>query len=99
LRVLVEEYYKRRYPNDIAGDRTLGRIIEAVQNAAAPSPLIALQPLAAALNDFNEYASQYHHENPEHAAVRLNEDELRHYVQGALSLIYDDGTSHPIIAS
>jgi wobble nucleotide-excising tRNase len=96
LRVLVEEYYKLRYPNQVVGHMTLGNTIDAIRDAPAQSPLTTLQPLLGPLERLNTYASPYHHSNPNYRAEVVNEAELRRYVRGALSLVYDDGRCHPI---
>jgi hypothetical protein len=74
----------------------LGNIIETIRDTPAPSPLDNLRPLLDQLDRLNTYASPYHHSNPNYRAEVVNEAELRRYVRGALSLIYDDGRSHPI---
>lgn len=97
LRVLLEEFYKLRYPHLLAGVETLSGIIRMIRDAAPGSTLAALQPLAIQLEEFDRYASPYHHSNPNYRNEVIQENRLRHFVSGALSLIHDDGRSHPII--
>jgi wobble nucleotide-excising tRNase len=98
LRVLVEEYYKLRYPHLFGETMTLGNMIAEITRAPAGSALAMMHGLVDHLDRFNEYAGRYHHSNPNHGSEVLREHELRHYVRGALSLIQDDGRSCPIIA-
>jgi wobble nucleotide-excising tRNase len=98
LRILVEEFYKLRYPGDFAPDQTLGTFIAAVRAAS----LVGIGALAdfpadiEALGRFNEFASRFHHSNPNAQNEPLNENDVRHYARGALSLIHDDGASHTV---
>lgn len=97
LRVLVEEYYKLRYPHHLAPTLTLSGIIAAIREAHAGTPLATLQPLLPHLEDFNEYTSRYHHGNPNARNEPIQERTVQHYARGALSLIQDDGRSSPIV--
>ncbi len=97
LRVLVEEYYKLRYPHHVAPTLTLGGIIEAIRAAPGGTSLATLQPLLPHLEDFNEYTSVYHHSNPDYRNEVVQEHRVRHYALGALSLIQDDGETHHIV--
>ena len=97
LRVLVEEYYKLRYPHHLAPVLTLGGIIDAIRAAPEGSPLVTLQSQLPHLEDFNDYASRYHHSNPNYRNEVILERDVQHYARGALSLIQDDGRSHPIV--
>ncbi len=97
LRALVEEYYKLRWPHHIAPTATLGDIVGAIRTAPAGSPLTMLQPRLPDLEEFNDYASRYHHGNPNAPHEPIQEHNLQHYARAALSLIQDDGQSHPIV--
>lgn len=96
LRILVEDYYKHRYPMHTHELTTLGGIIQLAEEARV-TPLHALRPLLPALRDFNAYASQFHHPAPGQRAPVPNEDRLRHYCRGVLSLIHDEGQSYRLL--
>jgi len=95
LRILVEDFYKHRYPQHTHDLTTLGDIIQAAE-AVAPTPLQALRHLLPALKEFNVYASRYHHSTQGYRATPIIEDRLRHYCRGALSLVHDEGRSYPL---
>lgn len=91
LRVLVEEFYKIRFPGNFGPTFRLGLMIEAIDAAPADSPIAALKPKLDDLNRFNDFASQYHHADPQVAAPLPNIQVLRAYARAALSLVHDDG--------
>jgi wobble nucleotide-excising tRNase len=95
LRILVEDFYKHRYPQHTHDFTTLGDIIQAVEGGA-PTPLHALHHLLPALRDFNAYTSRYHHSTQGYRSAPIIEDRLRHYCRGALSLVHDEGRSYPL---
>lgn len=96
LRILVEDFYKHRYPHHTHDLTTLGDIIQAA-DGVAPTPLHALRHLLPALRDFNAYASRYHHSTQGYRTTPIIEDRLRHYCRGALSLVHDEGRSYPLV--
>jgi hypothetical protein len=75
---------------------TQGAFITATRAALLGSPLASLIGNVNALDRFNEYASRFHHGNPNAPNEPLLEHDLRHYARGALSLIHDDGVAHPL---
>jgi wobble nucleotide-excising tRNase len=97
LRILVEEFYKIRYPANFTSTMTLGGFIVAVRQAPVGSPLSRFAANLDGLDRFNVYASRFHHSNPNAQNEMLNEHELRNYARGALSLIHDDGASHSLV--
>lgn len=97
LRILIEEFYKIRYPTNFTSTMTLGAFITAIKQAPTGSPVSRFAASIDGLDRFNVYASRFHHSNPNAQNEALNEYELRNYARGALSLIHDDGTSHSLI--
>jgi hypothetical protein len=96
LRVLIEEFYKIRYPSNFAPTMTLGAFILAIRQSAPGSPVSQFSADLDALDRFNAYSSRFHHSNPIAQSEILNEFELRKYARFALSLIHDDGISSPL---
>lgn len=95
LRLVVEGFYKRRYPGRVQPGWTFGTIILTARKQEMGNPLSSLLPIADALDDFNEYASRYHHDsNPEGwLSEKILELDLRKYSRIALDLIHADGRS------
>jgi wobble nucleotide-excising tRNase len=93
LRLVVEGFYKRRYPGRVQPGWTFGAIIMTARKLEPGNPLGSLLPIADALDDFNEYASRYHHDsNPDGwQTEKILELDLRKYSRIAMDLIHADG--------
>lgn len=96
LRILVEGFYKLRFPRDVAPQMNLGGIRAAIGAAQANSPLARLQPLLADLARFDNYTSQDHHFDPSDPNAVQLQDQLRRFAFAAMSLIHDDGQTHRV---
>ncbi|MDB6159295.1 MAG: hypothetical protein JWO04_3001, partial [Gammaproteobacteria bacterium] len=79
LRILVEEFYKVRYPTEFTLTMTLGGFIDAIRAALAGSPLANFAANVDALERFNVFARRFHHSNPNAQNEPLNEHELRQF--------------------
>lgn len=88
LRPLVEGHLHRCFPKKFKEGQTVGEMLDLVKNAAAPSPLVRLQPLHADLVSFNDFAAAFHHDTsggyPRH---EVTDAELLPFAQGALGFI------------
>jgi wobble nucleotide-excising tRNase len=91
LRIVVEEFYKIRFAGNFGPPARLGTMIEEIIAAPADSPIAVLRPKLPDLNRFNEYASPFHHANPQVARAPIVTQVLRNYARAALSLVHDDG--------
>jgi wobble nucleotide-excising tRNase len=88
LRVLVEGHLRRRFPKHVREGVPLGVVIDAIKNAPNGNPLEHLKHKIQELNDFNDYASQFHHDSQNAEVATINATELRGYAKQALSLIH-----------
>jgi wobble nucleotide-excising tRNase len=93
LRLVVEGFYKRRYPGRVLPRWTFGDIIRTARKLEPGNPLGSLLPIADALDDFNEYASRYHHDSNQDGwqTEKILELDLRKYSRIAMDLIHADG--------
>lgn len=88
LRPLVEGHMHKSFPKRFKDGQTVGQMLDIVRNATSPNPLVALQPLHAALCDFNDFAAAYHHDTSGgHPRADINDAELRQYALAALNFI------------
>lgn len=93
LRPLVEAHLRRRFPNEVREGVPLGDVIAAIYAAKDPSPLVVMKKDVVALSDLNDYASRYHHDNPNAEAEQISDQELQTYCQQGLKLIHSGGLS------
>ena len=93
LRLVVEGFYKRRYPGHVQPGWTFGGIILTARKDGPGNPLSSLLPIVDLLDDFNDYASRYHHDsNPDGwQTEKILELDLRKYSRIAMDLIHADG--------
>lgn len=89
IRPMLEGYYHRRYPGMLRKRTMFGKIIDDIEAARAPNPLVNLQPELEELRAVNEYASRFHHDtNPDASHVIVSDNELLRWAKRALDLIY-----------
>ena len=96
LRIFVEGFYKLRFPNDVHHSANLGVIRAAIAAAQPGTPLGRLAHLLEPLARFDNFTSHDHHFDPNDAGTVQLQEELRRYAFAAMSLIHDDGQSHPV---
>lgn len=72
LRLLLEGYLHRKYPEAIPTGVTLGKAITAIEEAAGKdSPCAAMSSRVDELREMNDYVSQFHHETqPDYSAAQ-----------------------------
>lgn len=75
LRLLLEGYLHRKYPEVISTGVTLGKAITAIEEAAGTdSPCAVMSSKVNELREMNDYASQFHHETqPDYSAAQRAE--------------------------
>ncbi|WP_306908150.1 AAA family ATPase [Arthrobacter sp. B3I9] len=65
LRPLLEGHLHRRFPGKLPSDLTLGLVLNEIDSAVSPSPLVCLQPQIKELRELNAFAGKFHHDtNP-----------------------------------
>lgn len=89
IRPLLEGYYRRRFPGAIPRKVMFGEIVAIAVNPVTTGPLINLRPLAQELNEVNDYAGQFHHDNAD--TIQVVDQELLTFARRALALIYENG--------
>jgi hypothetical protein len=68
----------------------LGSVIDSIEKAVAPSPLVALQPQVKELRALNDYAKAFHHAEDDSASdiSSVDEGELRAYGSKVLAFVF-----------
>ena len=89
IRPLLEGYYRRRFPGAIPRKAMFGLIVAIAVDPATTGPLANLRPLAQELQEVNDYAGQFHHDNA--GTIQVAEPELLTFARRALALIYENG--------
>ncbi|WP_421567337.1 AAA family ATPase [Stenotrophomonas sp. PD6] len=91
IRVMLEGFFKQRFPPPILPPRAnLGEIISRLDAASPGESLYRAKGCVRNLSQVNDVAKDYHHEDGV-PRVERSETELRVYAQMALELIYGEG--------
>jgi wobble nucleotide-excising tRNase len=89
IRPMLEGYLHRRFPNLINGGLLFGQVIDLINTARSPSPLVNAQNITNELTEINRYAGQFHHDtNPAADQVQITDGELLSFVERSLAVIY-----------
>lgn len=91
LRLLLEGYLHRKYPEVIPVGVTLGKAITSIEESSgSDSPCAAMAPLVVELREMNDYASKFHHETrPDYdAAIRASQIEISRNGEKILNFIH-----------
>lgn len=89
IRPMLEGYLHRRFPGLIGSGILFGDIVNLINNAQPPSPLLHAQNITAELNELNRYAGQFHHDtNPGADQVQIIDGELLGFVERAIKIIH-----------
>jgi hypothetical protein len=76
-----------RFPKEFFGKKHwLGSMVDAVENAAAPSPLCCMRDRLQDLKELLAYSRKFHHENGNATGAAPADNELRNYVKRAIKL-------------
>jgi hypothetical protein len=65
-----------------------GQIAVMIRDSLPSSPLAHAKNLVPALNEINEYASQFHHDDSRAAKIVIVSSELKTFVDKALGLVH-----------
>lgn len=88
IRPMLEGYLHRRFPGLIPKSLMFGKVVELIRDAPPSSPLAYAQNLVATFNEINEYAGQFHHDDPSAAQIAIVSSELKTIVHRALELVH-----------
>jgi len=93
LRLLLEGYLHRKYPEVIPTGVTLGKAISEIEEAAGTdSPCAAMASRVEDLREMNDYASQFHHETQpdydaahkaDHREIARNGERILEFIHSA----------------
>ncbi len=85
---MLEGYLHRRFPGLIPKSLMFGQVVALIRDAPPSSPLTYAQNLVATLIEINEYAGQFHHDDPSAAQIAIVSSELKTIVDKALGLVH-----------
>lgn len=89
IRPMLEGYLHRRFPGMINSGLLFGQIIDQINNAQHPSPLVHAQNITTELNEINRYAGQFHHDtNPAADQVQIVDGELFNFAERAIRIVH-----------
>lgn len=89
IRPMLEGYLHRRFPGLIDSGLLFGAVVQLINQAQHPSPLIHAQNITRELNEINSYASQFHHDtNPSADQVQVVDGELLSFVERAIKIVH-----------
>lgn len=89
IRPMLEGYLHRRFPGMISGGLLFGEVVNQINSAQLPSPLVHAQNITAELNEINRYAGQFHHDtNPAADQVQVVDGELLNFAERAIKVIH-----------
>ena len=89
IRPMLEGYLHRRFPRLINSGLLFGTVVQLINNAQHPSPLVHAQNITNELNEINSYAGQFHHDtNPGADQVQVVDSELLSFVERAIKVVY-----------
>lgn len=89
IRPMLEGYLHRRFPRLINSGLLFGTVVQLINNAQHPSPLVHAQNITNELNEINSYVGQFHHDtNPAADQVQVVDSELLSFVERAIKVVY-----------
>lgn len=89
IRPMLEGYLHRRFPGLITQGHLFGTIIQQINTAQHPNPLVYAQNITNELNEINSYAGQFHHDtNPAADQVQIVDGELLTFVERAIKVVH-----------
>jgi hypothetical protein len=89
IRPMLEGYLHRRFPGMINSGLLFGEIVNQINSAQPPSPLVHAQNITVELNEINRYAGQFHHDtNPAADQVHIIDGELLNFAERAIKVIH-----------
>ena len=91
LRVILEEYFRLKFPTSWEDKDWLGDIIRKVREAEESSPLYHCQSLVEELSHINTYCQRFHHGSSGEQADEPDPRELKIYAERTLKVIHSGG--------
>lgn len=88
IRPMLEGYLHRRFPGLVSKSLMFGQVVALIRDAKPPSPLCHAQDLVDELNEINDYAGQFHHDNSSADSVVVVASELKRFVDRALYVVH-----------
>jgi wobble nucleotide-excising tRNase len=89
IRPMLEGYLHRRFPGRINSGLLFGEVVNQINNAQHPCPLVHAQNIINELNEINRYAGQFHHDtNPAADQVQVVDSELLIFVERAINIVH-----------
>lgn len=89
IRPMLEGYLHRRFPGLITPGHLFGTVVQQINTAQHPNPLVYAQNITNELNEINSYAGQFHHDtNPAADQVQIVDSELLTFVERAIKVIH-----------
>ncbi|MCP4143978.1 MAG: AAA family ATPase [bacterium] len=89
IRPMLEGYLHRRFPGLVHDGLLFGQVVDLINTARAPSPLVHAQNITNELNEINRYAGQFHHDtNPAADQVAIVGGELLNFVERAIKVVH-----------
>lgn len=92
IRPMLEGYLHRRFPGLVSKSLMFGQVVVLIRDAVPPSPLCHAKNIVNELNEINDYAGQFHHDNPNADTIAVVATELRAYVERSLHLVHSGTT-------
>lgn len=91
IRLILEEYFKFKYPKSFAAHEWLGDIIGKIREAQTNDPLHSSQSLLDEVAAINAYSTGFHHGASGSSADEVAARELQAYVKRTLHVIHAGG--------
>jgi len=89
IRPMLEGYMHRRFPGLVNDGLLFGQVVDLINNAQTPSPLVHAQNITDELNEINHYAGQFHHDtNPAADQIVIVDGELLNFVERAIRVVH-----------
>jgi wobble nucleotide-excising tRNase len=89
IRPMLEGYLHRRFPGLITPGHLFGTVVQQINTAQHPNPLVYARNITNELNEINSYAGQFHHDtNPAADQVQIVDSELLTFVERAIKVIH-----------
>ena len=89
IRPMLEGYLHRRFPGLITQGHLFGTVVQQINTAQHPNPLVYAQNITNELNEINSYAGQFHHDtNAAADQVQIVDGELLTFVERAIKVVH-----------
>lgn len=85
IRIVLEEYFRLKFPWEFANKEWLGGFLEKVRNCGEGHTLFRMKRHLDELSAICDYSSPHHHSNP----PPVDSDELESYIKRALLVLQD----------